>query len=197
MFTLIVLLTLFYASHSFLAAESVKKTIANSFPNTYRFYRLLYTFFSLLFFSYIVWFFIEKHEYEFLFSTESALLKYGAVTLSLLGLAMVAFAVIRYSFTEFTGLNALLPIPKTRKTSSLNVSGMNGLVRHPIYTGILIALIGLFLLLPTKMTLAAVITSLVYLEIGIRLEEQKLIKEFGDAYKDYQHRVKKVIPFLY
>jgi protein-S-isoprenylcysteine O-methyltransferase Ste14 len=47
------------------------------------------------------------------------------------------------------------------------------------------------------MTLITVLISLAYLEIGIYLEEQKLVEEFGNDYKIYRQKVKKIIPFIY
>jgi len=79
----------------------------------------------------------------------------------------------------------------------LNTGGMNAFVRHPIYSGILLGMIGLLLCLPTQMTVAGILVSLVYLEIGIRLEEKKLEKEFNNSYNEYKRTVKKVIPWLY
>jgi protein-S-isoprenylcysteine O-methyltransferase Ste14 len=34
----------------------------------------------------------------------------------------------------------------------------------------------------------------VYFWIGSIFEERKLVREFGDAYRDYQHRVPRLLP---
>ncbi len=99
---------------------------------------------------------------------------------------------------DFSGLNTITKKQNVNDAKpELNTGGMNALVRHPIYSGILLAMIGLLLCLPTQMTLAGIVVSLVYLEIGIRLEEKKLEDEFGDSYKQYKKNVKKVVPWLY
>ena len=99
---------------------------------------------------------------------------------------------------EFSGLNSFTKKQNSKNPNpELNTGGMNAFVRHPIYSGILLALIGLLLCLPTQMTVAGILVSLLYLEIGIRLEEKKLEAEFEGSYNEYKKKVKKVIPWLY
>src|SRR5690606_35775874 len=109
------------------------------------------------------------------------------------------WSVWRYGFAEFTGINSFLKTENTKlkESPALNTSGINAWVRHPIYTGIVFAMLGLLFLLPTIMTLSAIIITCIYLEIGIRLEERKLIEEFGVQYIEYRKKVKKVIPLVY
>jgi len=176
----IALLIFFYASHSWLASQSVKDFALKRSDSIFKFYRLCYTLFSVLVWSIITWLFIYKHSYIYLF-TPMALIKYGGILLSIIGLMIVVASVIKYGVIDFTGLNAFTGSNSNSAEPVLNTAGMNSIVRHPIYTGILLALLGLFFILPTQMTLSGIIISVVYLEIGIRLEEKKLEQEFGGA----------------
>lgn len=196
MTTLLLLLVLFYVSHSWLASNGVKSFVTSRSQSFFRFYRFIYTLISSVLWGVICWWFIVKHEYDYLFTPSDTLSIIGYV-LAICGVVLVAYSVLRYGAVEFTGVDAFIKPKQKTASPLLNTSGLNAVVRHPIYTGILLALAGLFLLLPTKMTLAAIVVSLVYLEIGIRLEEQKLEAEFGQAYRDYKGKVKKVIPFVY
>jgi len=66
------------------------------------------------------------------------------------------------------------------------------LVRHPIYTGFLIA----FWAIPT-MTVGHFVFALgmtVYIVIGVRYEERDLLSALGPVYEDYRRRVGMVIP---
>jgi protein-S-isoprenylcysteine O-methyltransferase Ste14 len=58
-------------------------------------------------------------------------------------------------------------------------------------------LLGALLFLPHWPMLVFVGVTFVYLPIGVHLEEQKLISEFGDTYRHYQSRVKMLVPFVY
>ena len=76
-------------------------------------------------------------------------------------------------------------------------TGPYSFVRHPIYTGLLIAVVGTLL---TEITLAA-IAGAVVLTIGlimkIRQEERLLTNHFGAAYDDYRIQVAGLIPYVW
>lgn len=140
--------------------------------------------------------FIYKHDYAYIFSTKTEI-KYAGIFLAMTGLLIIALSILKYGVPDFTGLAAFVNTKSNNIEPVLNTGGMNSIVRHPIYTGIILALVGLFFVIPTQMTVAGVLISFIYLEIGIGLEERKLENEFGDSYRQYKLKVKKVIPFLY
>ncbi len=75
-------------------------------------------------------------------------------------------------------------------------SGPYRLTRHPIYTGLLLALVGTVLV---RNTLGAVIgfaLTVVGVMLKIRQEERLMIGNFGDAYRQYQAEVPALIPGL-
>ena len=197
MFVFILLLVFFYASHSWLASLGFKQFISKCSLTIFGFYRLFYTLFSLTVWSIISWWFIYRQEYHYIISP-SHLLTYSGYIFAAIGILIVLWSIIKYGFMDFSGLNTITKKQNVNDAKpELNTGGMNALVRHPIYSGILLAMIGLLLCLPTQMTLAGIVVSLVYLEIGIRLEEKKLEDEFGDSYNQYKKNVKKVVPWLY
>lgn len=69
------------------------------------------------------------------------------------------------------------------------------LVRHPIQTGVLIALVAAPDMTMGRATLA--IGMIVYIVIGLYYEERDLIAEFGDTYRDYKARVGGLLPRLW
>src|SRR5262249_53697539 len=83
-----------------------------------------------------------------------------------------------------------------KQDHELICKGPYRLVRHPIYTGLVVAVLGTAIAqgeLRSVFALALVIAALVH-KIGI--EEAFLIQEFGDAYDRYRHQVPALIPFL-
>ncbi len=66
------------------------------------------------------------------------------------------------------------------------------LVRHPIQTGIIIAMIATPDMTVGRLTLA--LGMLVYIFAGLYFEERDLIGEFGDIYRDYKKRVPALFP---
>lgn len=67
-------------------------------------------------------------------------------------------------------------------------------VRHPIQTGVVIALLA-----TPDMTIGRAVFAagmLIYIMVGLHYEERDLIREFGDTYRDYRRRVPSLIPFL-
>jgi protein-S-isoprenylcysteine O-methyltransferase Ste14 len=76
----------------------------------------------------------------------------------------------------------------------LLTDGIYGVVRHPQYTGIFLAIFGQLVHWPTIPTLAlapAIVFAYVHLA---RHEEARLIERFGDAYLSYRQQVPMFLP---
>ena len=88
-------------------------------------------------------------------------------------------------------------IPAVRKKSDLLTSGIYSVIRHPIYSGTLIAVLGWSILFKSIiLTVYFPLLCLFYL-VGTILEEKGLIEEYGDEYISYKKNVtKRLIPFI-
>jgi protein-S-isoprenylcysteine O-methyltransferase Ste14 len=75
-------------------------------------------------------------------------------------------------------------------------SGPYRIVRHPIYTGLLLALLGTAVARGDVQGLAAVLIACVAIWRKLRLEEQWMQETFGDVYARYRARVAALIPYL-
>ena len=78
----------------------------------------------------------------------------------------------------------------------LVMSGPYSLVRHPIYTGLLVALLGSTLALGDWRGVLAFALAAGALWRKLRVEERWMRQQFGDAYQFYSRRVAALIPFV-
>jgi protein-S-isoprenylcysteine O-methyltransferase Ste14 len=80
--------------------------------------------------------------------------------------------------------------------TDLVTSGLYGVVRHPIYCALALAVAGLALLTPASWTVMGATQALVLIAIQARLEEEHLARVHGAAYRAYASRVGRFIPGL-
>jgi len=76
-------------------------------------------------------------------------------------------------------------------------SGPYRYVRHPIYTGFLLAMLATAVTLGTLSSYLAVIVGLVAFRLRIGIEETLLLAQFPQAYPAYRKRTAALIPGLY
>jgi protein-S-isoprenylcysteine O-methyltransferase Ste14 len=89
---------------------------------------------------------------------------------------------------------SVLPHPKD--DAELVVRGAYGLVRHPIYSGLIIGAAGWALLNASVMTLIYAGVLFVFFDLKSRREERYLTQKFPQ-YVEYKRLVRKLIPFVY
>jgi len=183
------MLGFYYVLHSILANKKVKNILIGKYI-AQRYYRLMFNFISvgLLLPIYL---FYRKIETSYIFV--NVLLQNIGLCLALIGGLLLLIALRQYNLSEFSGMqqlrNVTPPVPE-----SLKISGFNSIVRHPLYFAGLIILWGGFLFRPTELVLLMVVVSTAYLYFGTKLEEEKLVEEFGEAYLEYQKEVGMLLP---
>jgi len=150
-------------------------------------------------------------------SSLKVLLAVGSLTWTIsIGLTFGSFATLHWPRLQIAGLvlmalgiairtTAIMQLGRLhtpnvaiREDHQLKTDGLYRLVRHPSYSGALIAFLGFGLALGNWMSLLliAAITPAIYL-YRIAEEDAALLAAFGDAYRDYCGRTKKLIPWIY
>jgi protein-S-isoprenylcysteine O-methyltransferase Ste14 len=106
------------------------------------------------------------------------------------GIFIVKRAFRNYGFKEFIGL-------RKEGEHILKISGLQSKIRHPLYTGTLLLVIGYVLFNPLMINLVSLVALLIYLPFGIRFEEKKLIEMFGSEYLNYKKSVPALVPRIF
>jgi protein-S-isoprenylcysteine O-methyltransferase Ste14 len=70
-------------------------------------------------------------------------------------------------------------------------------VRHPSYTGLLLAIAGILLSWGNWAAMLGLLPILAALGYRIRVEERALTDQLGDVYRAYAQRTKRLIPFVF
>lgn len=114
---------------------------------------------------------------------------YIGVTLLIAGITLAAYAAFAL------GRN-LTPLPKPGNKATLVVRGPYRLVRHPIYSGLILTILGYALLHQSFVLIAYWVVTFIFFDIKSRREEMWLTEKFAD-YSIYRVRVRKLIPWIY
>jgi methanethiol S-methyltransferase len=183
-------LILYFTLHSLLANLRVKAFLQQHLIPA-RWYRILYNLVAV--FTLIpILFYLQQSEQNFLFQIP-LFLKYIAYAGILAAILLLLIALIQYDLGEFSGLSYLGSTKKNQE-QTLQVKGLNSYVRHPLYFASLLLFWFYFLAFPTTIFLMVAIISSLYLYAGARLEEEKLLLNFGDSYRRYQQEVPMLWP---
>src|ERR1700722_1138164 len=121
-------------------------------------------------------------------ATRSGILAVMGVGLFVCGIALAVWARLHL------GRNWGMPMTQ-RAEPELITSGPYGFVRHPIYSGLLTAMLGT-VLVNNLLGLIVVAVLIGYFYSCGTVEERNLVSAFPAAYPEYRSRTKMLIPFL-
>ena len=91
--------------------------------------------------------------------------------------------------------SALTPLPHPLPDADLVTTGVYGLVRHPIYGGLVVASVGWGLLTASPAALLAAVVLWAFFELKSRREEVWLEARFA-GYAAYRARTRRLIPWV-
>lgn len=183
------------ALHSFLISIRFTNLMKRSLKAYYAFYRLFYNIISgVLLIPLLIYSIQTEGEAIISYSLPFTIIRYILISISIL-IVLKAFF-FDYDFLTFFGIRQLFGSGKNKSpelSNEIKKKGLLGIVRHPMYFGLMI-----FLWCQTFSLTDIVINSVltVYIIIGTYLEEKKLVLEFGESYIKYQHEVPMLIPFI-
>ncbi|HMO32980.1 MAG TPA: NnrU family protein [Lacibacter sp.] len=180
---------LFYFLHSLLAATAVKAWLLHRLPACREpRYRLFYNLFAGSTLLAALW--VHRQ-------TDSPLLyqpgtghTVAAICLLAAGAGVLLAAFRNFRLRSFAGL-------EREDYSALVTGGIHRLIRHPLYTGTALLLLGWCLQDPLLKNFLLLALTLLYIGVGSRLEEHKLLQLYGEAYRQYRQQVPAFLPHLF
>ncbi len=184
---LILLWIVYFLLHSVLASEKVKEHLSI----IDKFYRIIYNLIAIGGLLIILLFLALIPSVKF-YETNT-LTKFLSLIPATYGILVIKAAFKTYSMKEFIGLNQL---NKINSIEEFKKDGILKHVRHPLYSGSILLLFGFIIFSPSLGNMLSFICVLIYLFIGIKLEERKLLKIYGQNYSQYKKEVPMLIPKL-
>jgi len=122
-------------------------------------------------------------------ATSNALLMGIGTAIFALGLALAIWARV------YIGRNWGTPMSR-KEEPELVTTGPYHTIRHPIYTGIILAMVGTTIAV-SLYWLIAVAALAVYFGYSAVMEERYMAEEFPEGYPDYKRSTKMLIPFVF
>jgi methanethiol S-methyltransferase len=168
----------YFTLHSILAMDQVK----SKFPR--RVFRIFYVLFSTAGLLGLLFYNGSIHSLKF-FVSEGPI-RYISLMLTTFGVMIIQSSFRQYSFKGFIGF--------ADEKKELRTDGVLKYVRHPILAGLVLIVLGFFFFIPNLPTLISCACVLLYIPIGIYIEEKKLIAAYGDRYLEYQKKVPAIFP---
>ena len=191
-YLILVMLWVAYAVlHSLLASQRVKRTLVSAMGRLSRYYRLLYSLVAVVGLLPILFYSALIPRRILLPAGWNDVLTIAGLIAATYGVIIIRLAFKQYSFSQFIGLQQA---KLGEEQESFSREGVLALVRHPLYTGSILILLGFWLFSPTLSNLITVSILILYVLIGIRLEERKLVEQYGNAYLEYQKEVPMLVP---
>ena len=187
MVVLLLLWAIYFFLHSFFADERIKHWMQRVSGLTAQTYRILYNVFNLLSLAFILW--LHEKTISALLFPGNLLSAVAGVVIIMAGLVLMIMSAREYHLPSFFGLKKETYMP-------LQIGGLHKYMRHPLYSGTLLFCIGICIAFPYYKNWLVLFLMIVYLFVGMWLEEKKLLHVYGDEYRNYMKRVKRLIPRL-
>jgi protein-S-isoprenylcysteine O-methyltransferase Ste14 len=117
------------------------------------------------------------------------LLQVAGAFLMAAGIALLASAQLNMGASWRVGI-------REGEAPGLVTGGLYRFCRHPIYLGLLTAVIGYTALLPTAVSLVSLAAGYTRVRVQVTAEEAYLERTYGAAYREYARRVGRFLPGL-
>jgi len=179
--------------HSTLISISVTEYMKRKLGNVFRFYRIFYnmvsvaTLMPLLYYSRMI-----REEPVFFWEGPWTIVQ---ILLLATSISLFIAGGRHYSWAQFCGIAQIRAEQANGSLcdcDSFVVSGIHRIIRHPWYLG------GIMIVWVENLSISTILINTiisVYFVVGSFLEERKLVRDFGDKYREYQQSVSMLFPW--
>jgi protein-S-isoprenylcysteine O-methyltransferase Ste14 len=177
--------------HSLLARASVKRKLQ---PLLGRTYRISYNLFSALHIGLVIIggeIVLGENSVVFEIGNPLAIL---ATACQWTGIVIIMLGLKQYDLRLFAGVTQLFRASNitTADEEPLHLTGMHRYVRHPLYLGAYLYLLGGAV---NEFGMQTALWGCLYLIVGTWFEERSLVTQYGRAYLEYKEKVPAIFPF--
>lgn len=116
---------------------------------------------------------------------------------NIVGALLFAFSLVFRIWAHIVIDRSYSPTLEVRDDHRLVKHGPYKYIRHPIYTGTIIAVIAIPIFTSSIVGFVLALLSIPLFEHRIKNEEMMLIEEYGDEYREYQESTWKLVPWVY
>lgn len=180
----------YFALHSLLASLRMKRFVQQRFPAALPAYRLLFNILSIILLLPLLWL-VHRDPGPLLWAWQGPW-RWLAMGLTLLAMGGFIWATKAYDMSVFLGLRQWRERrQQTEDPGTLHISPFHRFVRHPWY------FLALLILWSRDQHLNQTVfyaLATVYLVVGSRLEEARLVHQYGEVYREYQRKVPGLFP---
>lgn len=187
---IIVVFLAYFVLHSLTASLWMKQRVASYCPSVVPYYRLLFNFLAILLSLPLIYIAL-RYPGEPLWQWQGVAF-YIVNVIAVLALIALLYSIRLYDMDEFLGFTqAKGKVSEIKDMERFQISVFHRFVRHPWYFLILVILWTRDIS-SNQLLIYSLVT--LYLFIGSRLEERKLIAYHGEIYEAYRKRVAGLIP---
>lgn len=109
------------------------------------------------------------------------------------GLVLIHLSLVWISIAQFQMSTSWRIGIDVEHKAALKTTGLFSVSRNPVFLGMMISMLGMFLVLPNAITFCLVLLTYFVIQIQIRLEEAFLEQQHGEAYIRYKKTVRRLI----
>ena len=113
--------------------------------------------------------------------------------LDIIGLVLIHFSLAWIMIAQYQmSNNWRIGIDEKNKTQLVK-DGVFKISRNPVFLGMMVSMLGLFLILPNVLSFFLMVAGYIVIQVQVRLEEEFLLRQHGKQYEDYKLRTRRWI----